>query len=71
MVGGGSCYIDFFDKLVLDDFSQTYDAIPNSAAQKFGDLLVPELKEFGVEVKGIVAGTREWDLNPFWKRNGF
>jgi hypothetical protein len=71
IVGGGSCYIDKSEKLVLNDYSGDYKAIPKEAAQKFLELLVPELQKQGIQTNGAVADPKLSKLNEFWKNRGF
>jgi hypothetical protein len=66
-VGGGSCYVNRENQLVLDDCSDLYLAIPKEVAQKFAELMLPELSKQGVEVSGIVANPNEYFLNFYWK----
>jgi hypothetical protein len=71
LVGGGSCYLNDKNQLVLDDYSGDYDAIPKDAAQKFAELMLPELQKLGVEISGIAVNPRESKLNHFWRQKGF
>ena len=67
IVGGGSCYMDSKGILILDNFSGTYGAIPNKAAQKFAELIKPKLKEIGLpEAVGIAVNMDESKLISFW-----
>ena len=66
IVGGGSCYLDKQENLVLDDYSGEYHAIPKEVAQRFVGLLQPEFEKTGVNVKGIIANPRNWGLHSFW-----
>jgi len=67
IVGGGSCYTNHQKELVLDDYSGNYGAIPKNVAQKFGELMLPELKKLGIEINGIIAEPVEKKINDFWK----
>ena len=65
IVGGGSLYVDEKNKLVVTDSSGDFHAIPKYAAQKFGELLVPELKKQGIRIDGLIANPYGF-LNSFW-----
>ena len=67
IVGGGSCYLNSKNQLVLDDFSGDYEAIPKEVAQRFAELMLPELEKIGVEVKGIAVNPKESSINSYWK----
>lgn len=71
IVGGGSCYTNPQKELVLNDYSGDYDAIPREAAQRFAELMQPELREMGVEVEGIAVNPEQTFLNFFWIDKGF
>jgi len=66
-VGGGSIYINGKDELVLDDYSTNYGSIPKIAAQRFAELVAPELKKLGLNVRGIAVNPDQFKLNPFWQ----
>src|SRR3989338_2905438 len=69
VVGGGS--ITYFDgDLELKHFSSTFGAIPREAAQRFGELLKPELEKDGIRVDRIMGDTNG-EINPFWREYGF
>ncbi|MFH1072277.1 MAG: hypothetical protein V1743_02510 [Nanoarchaeota archaeon] len=70
-VGGGSCYLNGENQLVLDDFSGVYKAIPKEVAQRFAELILPELEKLGVEVNGIAVNPFESRMNPYWIAQGF
>lgn len=70
-VGGGSFYLNTERDLVLNDFSSEYNAIPKEAAQKFAELIVPQLEKLGVEVRGIAVDPKEIDAHWFWEEKGF
>ena len=70
-VGGGSCYLNGENQLVLDDFSGDYDAIPKEIAQRFAELMLPELEKLGVEVEGIAVNPMESSMNSYWRDQGF
>jgi len=69
LVGGGFCYLDDKEQLVLHGYSGEYHSIPQYAAKKFADLIKPELEKTGIVVSGIAINTSQesWRLNPFWK----
>ena len=69
--GGGSCYLDGEDKLVLNDYSSSFGAIPKQVAQRFAELLVPELEKLGIHPTGIEADPKEERIHPFWEDMGF
>ena len=69
-VGGGICYKER-DKLVLDEFSADFGAIPKHAAREFGNLMVSELKNRGIVLNGVVAKPYKSSMNKFWKELGF
>ena len=71
LVGGGSCYLNGEEQLVLNDYSGGYRAIPKEAAQRFAELIVPKLRKLGVEIKGIAVDPSEWNLHSFWREKGF
>ncbi len=54
---------------MLGDYSTTYDAIPQVAAEKFANLIKPELEKLGVPIEGILAlPTKGADYEHlFWK----
>jgi len=52
----------------LTDSSASYRAIPEEAAQRFGDLLIPELQKLGVEVEKVITDSDEYSVNPYWKK---
>ncbi|MBU4015842.1 hypothetical protein KJ878_06680 [Patescibacteria group bacterium] len=64
LVGGGNCYIDLEDRLILDDFSGDYGTIPRNVAQKFAELLLIEIGE-KKSVRGIKVNPNEKKLNDF------
>jgi len=68
IVGGGSLYVDRHNHLVLGDYSADYKAISKPVAQKFVNLLLPELRKIGVKPTGVIASPDESKLNPFWNR---
>ena len=70
-VGGGSCYLNGENQLVLDDFSGDYGAIPKEVAQRFAELMLPELEKLGVEVKGIAVNPMEDAMKSFWRKKSF
>jgi hypothetical protein len=67
LVGGGSIYLDTVGRLVISDYSDDYRSIPKSAAQKFAQLLLPELEKQGIELNGVVVDTSERRIHGFWK----
>lgn len=67
LVGGGSCYINGNGQLVLNDYSGSYEAIPQNVAQSFAELLVPELQKQGIQTTGVVVDPQLSRLNKFWK----
>ncbi len=67
IVGGGSCYTNNENELVLGDYSGDFRAISKEAAEKFARLLLPDLRELGICVNGIIANPRESNLNGFWE----
>ncbi len=67
-VGGGSCYLDNENRLVLNDYSVSYYAIPKEVAQKFAELIIPELNKLEIKVTGIVAEPKEILMNSYWKK---
>ncbi len=74
LVGGGSCYLDAEDRLILNDYSADFGTIPKEVAQRLAELMIPELQRLGVEVKGIVANPtnpNERNLDPYWRKRGF
>ena len=71
IVGGGGCYINPQRELVLDEYSGDYGAIPKEAAQRFAELILPELQKLGVEISGIAVNPNEFDLRSFWREKGF
>jgi hypothetical protein len=66
LVGGGSCYVNGKKELVLDDYSGDYGAILVFAAQRFAEMIRPELDRLGVEVRGVFANP-DSRMNSFWK----
>lgn len=70
-VGGGSCYLNGENQLVLDDFSSYYDAIPKEVAQRFAELILPELEKLGIKVDGIAVDPMESTMNSYWREKGF
>ena len=70
IIGGGTLYAE--DKLlVLEGSSRFYKAIPEEAARRFGELLLPEV---GKLIKAELEGVRTkptGDINPYWTRRGF
>ncbi|MBI2631759.1 hypothetical protein HYW75_02040 [Candidatus Pacearchaeota archaeon] len=71
LVGGGSCYLDKEDNLILNDYSNNFGAIPKVVAQRFAELLIPEVNKLGLEVKAISVNQNEGKLNYYWKERGF
>ncbi|MHA1574984.1 MAG: hypothetical protein ACTSXL_02445 [Alphaproteobacteria bacterium] len=67
IMGGGSFYTNEKNELVVGDYSGTYDAISNDAAQKFAELIIPKLDELGVTVDGIKVNPNQLHLNSFWR----
>lgn len=68
LVGGGSVYLNANRRLVIDDYSGSYKAIPKESAERFASLIVNELTKKGIAITGIYANPDERHLNPFWKR---
>lgn len=71
LVGGGSCYLNAEEQLVLDDFSGDYNAIPKEVAQRFAELMLPELEKLGVRVNGIAVNPKKYFMNSYWQEHGF
>ena len=71
LIGGGSCFIDAGEQLVLDDYSGDYMAIPREAAKTFAELLVPELLGQGIQTKGVIADPLLSKLHKFWIEKGY
>lgn len=71
IVGAGSFYLDYENKLVLNDSSSIYDAIPKEIAQKFAELIVPELEKHHVKVNGIAVKPEEHLMHQYWRDLGF
>lgn len=65
-IGGGSCYVNNEDLLILGGSSGTYQAIPKEAAKEFAEVIRVELEKKGVIIRGIVSNPDEW-TNDFWK----
>jgi len=65
-VGGGSFYLNCHGELMLNDYSGAYKGVPKIVAQKFAELLLPELEKLDVKVEGVVVNPDERHLNPFW-----
>ncbi len=68
LVGGGSLYLDREGRLVLNDYSGDYGAIPKAVAKRFAELIIPELKKIGIEVDEIEVNPCESYINDFWKK---
>jgi hypothetical protein len=71
IVGGGSCYLDANEQLVMNDYSVRYGSVPTEIAQKFGELLMPKLQEQGIDPAGIIVNTDQAHINPFWRLYGY
>ena len=71
IIGGGSLYTTRKKRLVLDDYSYDYGAIPREAAQNFAELISPELSDLCIEINGIVVNPYEKRMNSFWRKKGF
>ena len=69
VVGGGTVFIDEGNSLVVTEASGGFGAIPKYAAQKFGELLVPEMEKTSVNINGITASPFENAVKKgFWDR---
>ena len=66
IIGGGSLYL-LDDKLFLNNYSKDYGSISKVAAQKFAELIIPELEKQGVKPIGIVANPNEDYINNYWR----
>ncbi len=71
LVGGGSCYTNAQGQLVLDDYSMDYRAIPKLVAQTFAELIVPELRKQGVNIRDIAVNPDSEEINSFWVEREF
>ena len=69
IVGGGRCYLDDSGKLILDDYSGSFDGITKEVALKFGELMKIELLALGMNINGILAKPDERFINYFWVSN--
>ncbi|HLC73069.1 MAG TPA: hypothetical protein VJH20_00360 [Candidatus Nanoarchaeia archaeon] len=76
IVGGGRCSL-YDGKLILDRQSGDYGPIPREAAERFLELLLPELqnqgvlKKLGIKIRETMADPVEIPLdkyNPFWRQ---
>lgn len=70
LTGGGNLYINGGKRLVLAGRSLNYQAIPREAAQRFGELIIPRLRQMHIDVLEVLAEP-EGDINPYWARLGF
>ncbi len=74
IVGGGDLYMrkeneeDEEFKIVLGRYSTIFDSIPNSVAEKFSELLSPELKKRGIKFKGFKFDMSKSKLSQYWRR---
>lgn len=71
IVGGGSCYLDVKGRLTINDFSGSYNAIPKEAAQKFAELIKPEIEKLGMKVNDVAVNPSNLGLHSFWNKYGF
>ncbi len=71
IVGGGSCYLDRENNLVLNNYSTNYGSIPKVVAQRFAELMLPEVQKLGVEVRGIAVNPKESEIHSYWREKGF
>ena len=69
--GGGFCYTNRLDQLVLDGYSGDFGAIPYELAERFAWLIAAELVgKHSLVVEGARADIDENKLNGFWKKAG-
>lgn len=71
IVGGGSCYLNKDEQLVLNDYSGDYNAITKESAQIFAELIIMELAKFDIQVKGIFVDPDISKLNYYWTKKDF
>lgn len=71
IAGGGSCYINCENQLVLDGFSADYGGIPKAVTEEFAKLIRPEIEKLGIEIRGIIANPTEYMLSGYWRKRGF
>lgn len=67
IVGGGFFYLDDKSQLVLGDYSGDYYGIPKHAAERFAELLVPEMQKQGIDVDGYQESPNPRVINRFWR----
>lgn len=67
--GGGDIYLDYSNNLALTAFSAKFNAIPKEVAQKFAELLIPELKKKKLIINGLNAHPNELLIHEYWRNN--